>query len=61
MEPAAGRRLQGLNVNLVWFDGSAVKRSRNIGVARYNAAAVPLCQHNRREDQHEEQRDPGEK
>ncbi|WP_438024069.1 hypothetical protein [Sorangium sp. So ce233] len=46
---------------MIDLDGPGSKRSRNISAARFNNADVHSCQRKRREEQREEQRDPGEK
>ncbi|WP_433929148.1 hypothetical protein AB3662_36575 [Sorangium cellulosum] len=46
---------------MIDLDGPGSKRSRNIGVARFDNAAGRSCQRKRREEQREEQRDPGKK
>ncbi|WP_437956111.1 hypothetical protein WME76_32265 [Sorangium sp. So ce119] len=54
------RRLQHLEIGVIDLDGPGSKRSRNIGVARFENADVHSCQRERREEQREEQRDPRE-
>ncbi|WP_155799142.1 hypothetical protein [Sorangium cellulosum] len=55
------RRLHHLEVGVIDLDGPGSKRSRNIGIARFDNADVHSCQRKRREEQREEQRDPREK
>ncbi|WP_437731883.1 hypothetical protein [Sorangium sp. So ce1335] len=55
------RRLQHLEIGVIDLDGPASKRPRNIAVPRFNNGDVPPCHGKRREDQREEQRNPGEK